>query len=82
MSKRLMAVLACLWIISLIGIATLAAQVATQPVTPKILSGSDVGFRVERIDAESGSVVGHVVVKVNGRWVDARLGGGTVKLTP
>jgi hypothetical protein len=83
MTKRLIVVLSLLWIVSLIGIAAVAAQVATQPVPPKVLSGSDVGFRVESIDHKSGAVIGHVVVNVNGKWVDAQIGGGlSPKLTP
>jgi hypothetical protein len=83
MTKRLIVVLAFLWVVSLIGIATVVAQVANQPVPPKVLSGSDVGFRVESIDPKSGSVTGHVVVNVNGKWVEANVGGGSIpKLTP
>lgn len=77
MSKRAIVVLAFLWIVSLIGVASVVAQeVATQPVPPKVLNGSDVGFRVERIDQKSGAVIGHVVVNVKGKWVEARIGGG------
>ena len=77
MSKQRLLVVALLWSLSLIAVATVVAQeVATQPVLPKVLSGSDVGFRVEGIDQKTGSVIGHVVVSVNGKWVDARIGGG------
>jgi hypothetical protein len=83
MSKRMLVVLAFLWIVSLIGVATVVAQVATQPVPPKVLSGADIGFRVESIDHKSGAVVGHIVVNVNGKWVEAYPGGGlNPKLTP
>jgi hypothetical protein len=82
MSKRLIIVLALLWIVSLAGVAVVAAQVATQPVPPKILSGSDIGFRVEGIDHGSGSAVGRLVINVNGKWVEAHVGGSSVKLTP
>jgi hypothetical protein len=82
MSKRLIITLAVAWIVSLVGVATVVAQVATHMVPPKIFSGSDVGFRVERIDPKAGSVIGKVVVNVNGQWVDAEIGGGSVKLAP
>jgi hypothetical protein len=35
---------------------------------PTILTGPDVGFRLERV--RDGVPVGHVVVKVDGRWVE------------
>ena len=84
MSKRLVILLAFLWMVSLVGVATVAAQIAAQPVAPKVLSGSDVGFRVESIDHKAGAVVGRLVVNVNGKWVEAQLGGGGLspKLTP
>ena len=82
MSKRLIVVFVFFWMVSLVAVATVVAQVATQRVTPKVLSGSDVGFRVEKIDQKSGSVIGHVVVSVNGKWVDAQVGGGNPRLTP
>lgn len=82
MSKRWILALALLWIGSLIGVVTVAAQVGTQQVPPKVLSGSDIGFRVESIEPKSGSVIGRIVVNVNGKWVDAYAGGGVPKLTP
>jgi hypothetical protein len=47
------------------------AQVAREvvPVNPTVLSGSDVGFRVE---GHRGDIaVGTLVVRVNGQWVEA-----------
>lgn len=83
MPTRLIVLISFLWIVSLVGVATVVAQVATQPVPPKVLSGADVGFRVEGIDHKNGAVVGHLVVNVNGKWVEAQVGGGlTPKLTP
>lgn len=82
MSKLWVVVLVVLWLGSLIGVATVTAQVGTQQVPPKILSGPDVGFRVESIDPKNGSVLGRIVVNVNGKWVDAYAGGGAPKLTP
>ena len=72
--------------ISLIIVAVVAAvgvwvsaQVMPSPVDPPIVvSGSDVGFR---ISGRKGSTpVGTIVVKVNGQWVDAQLGGVVTKL--
>ena len=44
-----------------------------QPVTPRVIEAPDVAFRVEGLDGDT--PVGHLVVKVNGRWVEARVGG-------
>jgi hypothetical protein len=40
---------------------------------PKVLSGNDVGFRFDHVDRD-GSAVGTLMVKVDGRWVEARFG--------
>ena len=36
--------------------------------------GDDVGFRIEAYQGDA--VLGTIVVRVNGRWVDANRGGG------
>lgn len=38
---------------------------------PLVLSGTDVGFRVDHEEAD-GTRTGALVVKVDGRWIDAR----------
>jgi len=71
--------LALLWTFSLIlvGALTAAAQAQRgQPnipgaftlESPTILTGADVGFRLERV--REGVPVGRVVVRVDGRWVE------------
>jgi hypothetical protein len=70
--------LVVLWALSLgiVGVLTAAAQVSPptrNPQTflldsPTILSGDDVGFRLERV--RDGVPVGRVVVRVDGRWVE------------
>jgi hypothetical protein len=41
-------------------------------VAPQVISGSDLGFRLESKD---GNVpVGKIVVRINGVWVDAQVG--------
>ena len=47
-----------------------------QPLTPTVLSGPDVGFRVER--QRAGTPVGKLVVRVNGEWVEAELWTGSL----
>ena len=61
------------WAMSLIIVGAFAhaqspGQRNTGP-TPTILSGNDIGFRVERGDRKS--VAGTLVVRVNGEWVPA-----------
>jgi hypothetical protein len=46
--------------------------VAVNPVTPKVLTGEDLGFRVEGLRGGS-TPVGTVVVRVNGEWVEAEV---------
>ena len=61
--------------------ATVAAQIATPEfVTPDgqstdapVLSGSDLGFRVDRVEA-GGARVGALVVRADGTWVEAKFG--------
>jgi hypothetical protein len=52
-----------------------------EPVQPPVLlSGNDIGFRVE--GRQGKTQVGTLVVRVDGRWVEASLGvGGPRKIT-
>ena len=57
-----------------------SAQVFEERVQPPVtFSGGDVGFRVEARRADA--VVGKLVIRVNGKWVDAEFGGGTLRLS-
>jgi hypothetical protein len=59
-----------------------SAQVAGPPsatgltpmdlVAPTVISGSDLGFRIE--SSKDNVPVGRLVVRVSGRWVDAQVG--------
>ena len=46
-----------------------AQAIMVHPVTPTVLFGNDVGFRVE--GDRAGTPVGEIVVKINGQWVAA-----------
>lgn len=62
--------------------AAVGAQVYQRPtpVPPKVIEAPDVGLRVEGVDNTTNTPVGQLVVKVNGQWVEARIGGtGGVK---
>src|SRR3954469_12135001 len=71
MSIRARFVVAVLLALALVG-GWVSAQVLPQPLdTPVVLSGNDVGFRIEA--RRGGTAVGHIVVRVDGRWIDAEL---------
>ncbi len=76
MTLRRWSVLGLFWTLSLLAAgAVAAAQVrAWRPVPePKVLSGGDVGFRVDGFRGEVPS--GTIVIRVNGVWVEAEIGG-------
>jgi len=57
--------------------------VMVEPVTPRVLAGEDVGFRVEGLRGGS-TPVGTVVVRIDGQWVEAEVklpGRGTTPLS-
>jgi hypothetical protein len=79
MSFRNWFIIGIVWVASLVGVAAgVSAQAQArmyQPLPePKVLSGADVGFRVDGMYGETPS--GTIVIRVNDRWVDARIGGG------
>ena len=84
MSLRERIGLAIVWIASLLATGLWAHAQSRVPADPQsgprvIISGSDLGFRVER---QSGNTVtGTLVVRVNGQWVVAESGVGVKRLT-
>lgn len=69
---------ALLWVVSLVvvGVVVASAQ-ALRPVrvvtaTPLIVSGSDIGFRIDR--TINGVPSGTLVVRIDGKWVDVASG--------
>jgi hypothetical protein len=53
------------------GLAAALAQDSQPKDNVRVLSGSDLGFRVERLD--SGRAIGTFVVKVDGKWVEVTM---------
>ena len=47
--------------------------------TPFVVSGSDIGFRIEGRRGET--PVGRFVVRINGQWVEANAGGEMKRLS-
>ena len=49
-----------------------ARVIAVNPVPPRVMTGSDIGFRV--IGLRGDTPVGQIVVRVNDRWVEVETG--------
>ena len=68
-----------LWLFSLVAVAVVTASIATaqSPQTvPRILSGTDIGFRIEGTDVRTGNPTGTLVVRIDGRWIEISPAGG------
>jgi hypothetical protein len=73
MSKQGWIVLvAAAWLGSLAAVGVWAQTLT--PAEPKVISGGDIGFRVEKMDR--GTPTGRLVVRVNGQWVEAGFAAG------
>lgn len=76
---RIYLVVAVVWVASLVAVGV-AAQGQTQSrmytplAEPRVMSRADVGFRVDGMYGEVPT--GVIVLRVNDRWVEARIGGG------
>jgi hypothetical protein len=82
------------WLVSMFAVGIWAyAQAPVQPAPPltprglppgqdeptRIISGNDIGFRIE--DVRSNRLVGRFVVRVNGQWRDVEEAGVMKRLT-
>ena len=56
------------------------AAVAAQSNEPRVLSGSDLGFRVDGV-AKDGAPIGAIVVRVDGKWVSPQFQSGLRRVT-
>ena len=59
------------WLVSVLAVAALTTTLTLGQARlemPRVVSGADVGFRVEGTDS-SGSPTGMFVVRLNGEWV-------------
>ena len=56
------------WMISLFVVGGLVASAQRLTISPTLVSGDDIGFRIER--TVEGLPIGKLVVRVDGRWVD------------
>ena len=62
-----------------LGGRSIAQVRPVEPVPPRVMSGSDIGFRVEGLRGER--VVGRLVVRVDGRWVETELTAAPLQLS-
>jgi hypothetical protein len=73
--------LVLIWVVSLVGVAVWAhaqtQRAQTQPAT--VISGSDLGFRVEGRNGTTPT--GRLVVRMNGQWVDVESSAGVKRLS-
>jgi hypothetical protein len=56
-----------------------AQSFGTQRVPPTVISGNDIGFRIEGTRGDT--PVGTLVIRVNGEWVEPDFGSGVQRLT-
>jgi hypothetical protein len=71
MSRRTRSILVVAWLFSLTAVAALAQSLGTTALAPPVvISGSDIGFRVE--GRQGDTPVGTLVVRVDGRWVEPK----------
>jgi len=80
---RKSALIAVLWLASLVGVATFARgqAFAYRPLPePRVISGTDLGFRVTGVHGESPA--GVLVVRINGEWVEVRSAPGMPTVAP
>jgi hypothetical protein len=73
MSKRAVAIVAVLWVLSLLVVKSVvsAQSYGINPLTPRVLSGPDFGVRIE--GEQNGVPVGTPVIRVDGRWIDVKI---------
>jgi hypothetical protein len=71
MSLRTGFLVASAWAVSLVGVGLWAADVAKRPGEMKVVSGDNLGIRLE---GRQGEVrLGTLVVRVDGEWVEVQL---------
>ena len=74
------ALLALVIVAALAGILRVSAQsIGTTPVAPHVVTGGDLGFRIEGL--RGNTPIGRLVVRVDGKWVEADFGSATRPLS-
>jgi hypothetical protein len=68
-----------LWLVVAVAVAIVTASITmaqTRPTGPRILSGTDIGIRIEGTDVRTGNPTGTLVVRIDGEWVEITPAGG------
>jgi hypothetical protein len=68
-----------LWLVVPVAVAVVTASITmaqTRPAAPRIVSGTDIGFRIEGTDVRTGNPTGTLVVRIDGEWVEITPAGG------
>jgi len=79
MSLRARFAVVVVWAISLVAVGVLASAQPRQPTDSQVISGTDIGFRLE--GSQANGPRGTLVVRVNGTWVDAQFAVKTNRVT-
>lgn len=63
-----------LWVLSLTVVAIFASAMTAQVTRtePRVLSGNDIGFRMDSVEVRTGKPIGTLVVRVNGQWLEVK----------
>jgi hypothetical protein len=72
MVSRRPVVLVLAWVLSLVGAGVAGAALTQRGDEPRVISGSDFGFLVERI-GRNDAPIGRLVVRVDGKWVNPEI---------
>jgi len=72
--RRVVAVACLAGVLFGAGVFAFAQSVMSDPVPAVVLSGSEIGFRM--VARKGDKAVGQLVVRVDGRWVEAEFSGG------
>jgi len=64
---------------ALAGVGVWAQTQIPQPQTPTIVSGNDLGFRID--GRKNGKPTGALVVRINGQWIETEAAVGFQRLT-
>jgi hypothetical protein len=67
-------------VVQFIVIVALALAVFVSAQTPPqgVISGADIGFRLERVERDR--AIGRLLVRIDGKWLEAGHSGGVVPL--
>jgi len=81
MSVRARVLFLALWIASLVAVGAVVTAQSRSSQSDQILSGPDLGFRVQPGTNDGKTVKGTFVVRMNGQWVEAHMAGGAFPIT-